>query len=45
MFNYMLKKNPLMKEMKAYGLEQDDITFIKELIKGVKISDDEVTFI
>ncbi|XP_057187502.1 uncharacterized protein LOC130552866 isoform X1 [Triplophysa rosa] len=43
MFNCMLKKNPLMKVMKEYGLEQRDITFIKELIKGVNISGDEWT--
>ena len=34
MFQHLIDENGLMEEMEKYGLGEDDVTFIKELIAG-----------
>ena len=39
MFHHLIDENGLREEMKKYGLEETDLTFIKELIAGPINSD------
>lgn len=41
MFDYLVKENKLQKEFEYYGLDEQDMTFIKELIAGPKPSDQD----
>lgn len=41
MFQHLIDDNGLMVEMKRYGLDDNDIKFITELIVGPKDNDSE----
>ena len=42
MFAHMIEENNLMKVFQEYGLDQQDVTFIKELISGPLCSNSEI---
>jgi hypothetical protein len=47
LFDKMLQENPIIKvECEAYGLFEDDIQFIKDLVyeESLKLSDENVTY-
>ena len=43
MFQHLIDENGLMEEMEKYGLGEDDVTFIKELIAGPITSEEAST--
>ena len=44
MFKHLIKVNDLKEEMKIHGLKNKDITFIEEMIKGVDVASNEVSY-
>ena len=41
MLDHLIEENELMEEMREYGLDENDVTFIKELIIGPSQNADE----